>query len=176
MKISYVTALLSALVSLSACGPVKEVTCNGFKSNLLCTLIDGNTEQRIDNIEDEDVEQNARLRAIEKRIEQQEANLNYLLSLQPASSAALDALQAQVDANYEQLGQLAADVAGIAASQVSVIDPCPAVSSTQPKEMLLRIGGKTVAYFEAGGKRFLSELASGVQYRTTDARGCLFTL
>lgn len=57
---------------------------------------------------------------------------------------------------------------------VAVVDPCPTVTSTDYKEMLLKLGdGKLVAYFEDGGKRFLSVLKPG-SYQTTDRRACSF--
>jgi hypothetical protein len=60
---------------------------------------------------------------------------------------------------------------------VAIYDPCPLVSSTSFKEsFFLMSSGRYVAYFEDGNRRFLSVLKTGVTYRTTDARACIFTL
>lgn len=61
-------------------------------------------------------------------------------------------------------------------SVIDLIDPCPTVNSSSYKEMLFRLSNrKLVAYFEDGGKRFLTVLTAG-NYETTDKRACKFTV
>lgn len=162
--------------SLAGCGVAKEVTCNGFKSDLLCTMIDGNTEQRVDNLENQQVEQNKRIFDLENRILVTEDTLGYLLSKDKFTTNTFGNMQAQIDATYVQLGQLAAQVANLPSSEVSIVDPCPQVASSSAKEMILVVGDKKMAYFEDGSsKRFLAVLSPGVLYRTTDSRACNFS-
>lgn len=60
---------------------------------------------------------------------------------------------------------------------IGVFDPCPSVSSNGFKESFFQMSsGKIVAYFEDGGKRFLTVLKTGTAYRTTDSRACTFTI
>ena len=169
--------LISLLALLSGCGVVKEMTCNGFKSDLLCLMVDGNTEYRIDKLEENQANNAKRLEDLENRILVTEHTLGYLLSKDKFANNTFGNMQAQIDAAYVQLGQLAAQVAGIPRTSVSIIDPCPQVASNSAKEMLLVIGSKTVAYFEDGSnRRFLAEIKPGVLYRTTDSRACSFSL
>lgn len=169
--------LVSLLALLSGCGVAKELACNGFKSDLLCVMVDGNTENRVDNLENQQLEQNKRLFDLENRIMVTEDTLGYLLTKDKYTTVTVGNMQAQIDATYMQLGQLAAEVAGLPKTSVSIIDPCPNVNSSSAKEMLLVIGDKTVAYFEDGGnRRFLAVIKPGVLYRTTDSRACNFSL
>lgn len=171
-----VALLAIVMMGLVACGPVKEVTCNGFKSELLCTMIDGNTEQRIDNLEAQQDEQNKKIRELDMRMQIAEAHLAYLLTTSANTEIALGQLQAQIDGAYAELANLAATVANIPHSEVEIIDPCPTVNSNSPKEKLLKIGSKYVGYFEMGSKRFLTDLVKGVTYQTTDTRACIFSI
>lgn len=83
----------------------------------------------------------------------------------------LERLQGATDNFIAQLAQLKAQD-----NVVVMIDPCPSVKSKDYKEMLFKLeSGALVAYFEDGGKRFLTVLTPG-NYRTTDSRQCNFTV
>ena len=57
---------------------------------------------------------------------------------------------------------------------IEIIDPCG--KQTTYDEVLLRTSsGLLLAYFENGGKRFLTEIRPG-RYVTTDGTNCLFTV
>lgn len=176
MRAVFTVILAVVALNLAACGPLTGMVCEGMKSEMLCLIADGHTQYRIEELEKRRIQDSNRISAIERQVAEQEVNLTYLLSTVPSTQGQLANLQSQINASYVTLGELAAEVAGLPRSEVSVVDPCPDVASNQPKEMLLRVGDKTVAYFEQGNKRFVSELVSGVTYQTTDSRACQFTL
>lgn len=93
--------------------------------------------------------------------------INSINSLSNSNSA----IQNSVNTLVTQMAQIQ-----LQDSVVGLVDPCPAVSSNTYKEFLFKMkSGKLVAYFEDGGKRFLTVVTAG-NYRTTDARACNFTV
>lgn len=87
-----------------------------------------------------------------------------------ASQAADATLQAQLN------GLLARLVAIESEERVTeIVDPCPSVSASFREVIIKTSSGKYFAYFENGGKRFLTVLSPG-NYRTTDSRSCNFTI
>lgn len=95
------------------------------------------------------------------------------------ATSSQNSLLAMIETLQEQTTSLLAKQAALELEDriISVFDPCPSVSSTSYKESLFRTSsGKTVAYFEDGGKRFLTVLKTNTVYRTTDSRSCTFTL
>ena len=58
---------------------------------------------------------------------------------------------------------------------VSTVDPCGA-SGGYDEVLLLTSKGNYIAYFEQGGKRFLTVLPKNGSFRTTDSQACDFRM
>lgn len=61
-------------------------------------------------------------------------------------------------------------------SIVNSVDPCGDDPNHFDEILLVTAGGDYVAYFEDGGKRFLTILECGKMYRTTDKQACNFKI
>ena len=59
---------------------------------------------------------------------------------------------------------------------VQIINPCPSVKATYEEVILKLQNNKYIAFFENGGKRFLTKLEKDVVYQTTDERACRFKI
>lgn len=155
------------------CGYVSEVTCYGVKSDLLCALVSGSDKERIDRLQERDMQMLKDIAELERK---QVELLTSLLEVEVTTEGELNNLQAQINNAYLSIGDLAAQLQNLPYSTVSIVDPCPLVSSNKPKEMLINVDGRIFAYFEQGNKRHLAELTAGVTYQTTDHRACQFTI
>jgi DNA repair ATPase RecN len=175
--------ILATLTSaLASCGIVKEVAC-GLDERFLCRIVDGETNARLDRVEDRSLSNAARIKQLEERIAQVKSSLSTLLTDYGHTATEVANLQAAVNQSFLDLGALQvqlsaleAEVDSIPRTVVRLHDPCPHVNSSAAKEMLIEINGEFLAYFEIGSQRFLSKLTPGVAYRTTDARACVFNL
>lgn len=61
-------------------------------------------------------------------------------------------------------------------SIVDSVDPCGDDPNHFDEILLVTAGGDYVAYFEDGGKRFLTILECGKTYQTTDKQACKFKI
>lgn len=59
---------------------------------------------------------------------------------------------------------------------VTSLDPCGDNPGEFDEILLVTSDGDYVAFFEAGGKRFLTVLECGTTYQTTDKQACLFDI
>ena len=82
----------------------------------------------------------------------------------------VDLLETTVASNESRLAELESDE-----SISRIIDPCGNDQGNFDEVILQTKSGKFLAYFEDGGKRFLSELSDG-NYRTTDRQRCYFSI
>lgn len=158
MKKLVVGSLIAASSLLNlGCGVVDGIqsNCQGSDLQAGCDLIfgykDRQQDSRIDQTEDLLF---ALSREIEKRI-----------------SSGDERLQLEINALQAKLTELATRQIA-----VSLIDPCEDMPG-QYDEVLMRIeDGRLVAYFEQGGKRYLTILQPNVAYQTTDAQACRFSI
>jgi len=121
----------------------------------------------------------ANISAIESLNQSLEAVENAQENQGIAQNANYNSLLAMIQSLQEQTTTLLAKQAALELEDrvVGIYDPCPLVVSTGFQESLFRMSsGKLVAYFEQGNKRFLTVLKTGLRYRTTDSRACIFTL
>ncbi|MBV6514181.1 MAG: hypothetical protein FMNOHCHN_03771 [Ignavibacteriaceae bacterium] len=95
----------------------------------------------------------------------------------------LNGMYAEINSNYSDQQRLELDVANLNSiiyqlqteeRIIERIDPCGDGPSFD--EVILRSSsGALIAYFEQGGKRFLTQLPAG-SYQTTDNQSCNFTI
>lgn len=93
------------------------------------------------------------------------SNKEYLVDL-------IDSLETTVGANLLTLQSLSTSLQG---SITNMIDVCGDQSGHFDEVILKTNNGKYLAYFEQGGKRFLTQLSFG-SYQTTDNQACHFTV
>jgi hypothetical protein len=91
----------------------------------------------------------------------------------------LNTVQSQASVNAVDIVALQNAISDVEAMQangvVEVIDPCGDMAG-EFDEIILRLNsGEHVAYFESGGKRFLSVLGNG-SFQTTDKQKCNFSI
>lgn len=81
----------------------------------------------------------------------------------------VEELELQLQLTMVQLAALSGET-----RVVGLLDPCGDATG-QFDEVLLKLSdGRVMAYFEDGGKRFLSVLSVGTLYETTDSQRCRF--
>lgn len=118
--------------------------------------------------------------SLREELEQSSADqANALEASIAEATATSNSLTALIEALQGQTTALLAKQAALELEErvVAIYDPCPLVASTGFTEsFFLMSSGKYVAYFEEGGKRFLTVLKTGTAYRTTDKRACVFSL
>jgi hypothetical protein len=102
------------------------------------------------------------------------------------TSASLSTLQGNINANLVTLLALSTTVntlngnvialdSALSKTIVATIDPCNDYPGHFDEVILKTRDGKFLAYFEDGGKRFLSLLSPG-NFQTTDFQRCNFTI
>jgi hypothetical protein len=193
------------LTTLTSCGVVEGLSKNcGNDINEFCTFAFGDKDKEQDKqIADntfKNNEQDARLKALEEQnlqlissMESISNDLEYLSqdvennAAQIAiTSASLTTLQGNVNANLVTLlalnttvttlnGNVVALDSALSKTIVATIDPCNDYPGHFDEVILKTRDGKFLAYFEDGGKRFLSLLSPGV-FVTTDKQACIFTV
>lgn len=84
----------------------------------------------------------------------------------------ISSLQNQITANLIQMNALSGSLAG---AITSMIDPCGDESGYFDEVLLKTADGKYIAYFEDGGRRFLSVIGAG-NFISTDHQRCRFTI
>lgn len=107
-------------------------------------------------------------RQIEELSDNVEVNSGDISNLRVTVSS----LQNQITSNLIQMNALSGSLAG---AITSMIDVCGDESGYFDEVILKTAEGKYVAYFEDGGRRFLSVIGAG-SYRTTDHQQCHFTI
>lgn len=183
------TLLLLVIVSLlSSCGLTEGLNrACGSDLEELCNLTFGmDDEERDQKIADttfKNNDQDARILALEQQNEQliesmdsfseqieqlgedDESNKTYLQGL-------ITSLSNTVSANLVTLNNLSASLNG---SVTKMIDVCGDKPGYFDEIVLKTNTGKYIAYFEDGGKRFLTELSYD-SYVSTDKQACNFTI
>lgn len=167
--------MLSLFVLTTACG--KYATKDELKS----------VENRIDDVEhrigelDNKIMHNLKIMGqmhnhFQSQIDQAAVELD---ASDDKSEASQNTALAMIRALQDQTTELAAKQAALELEDrvIGVFDPCPNFKVSSFTESVFQMkSGKFVAYFEDGGKRFLSVLKTGTTYRTTDSRACTFTI
>lgn len=154
--------LTITLLTTIGCGLAKQQICGPLDMAAGCNAFFGDDTDRLNEHEE------ALL-----RLQQAQAELNVLLNLKVSS----EYVQNAINEAYVRLANILDSKATI-----DLIDPCPSVPSSEPKEVIVRItkssGVEYLAYMEHSGtsQRFLTKLSTGVPYKTTDSRTCPFTL
>lgn len=185
--------LIVLVLFLAGCGLVNE-EC-GSDARIACDAVLGektnNTEinNRLNSAEKDLADLKSKIEILELKTDSQAL----LLTLQTQELLALQSqdlvLQSQIDQlEYDisvnqmvfntQLTNLANSVlslnTSIQHSVSEIIDPCGDAAGFD--EVILKTNaGEFLAYFESGGKRFLSKLPNG-NYSTTDGTHCNFTV
>lgn len=182
--------LLVTVILLSSCGLTEGLNrACGSDLEELCNLTFGmDDEERDQKIADttfKNNDQDARILALEQQNEQliesmdsfseqieqlgddDVTNKNYLQGL-------ITTLTNTVGANLITLNNLTASV-NSNGSVTKMIDVCGDKSGYYDEIVLKTNTGKYIAYFEDGGKRFLTELTPG-NFESTDKQACNFTI
>lgn len=183
------TLMLIALISLTSCGKYaleKDLDNANARTDELETRLAylearaSTNVESIDNLNTSLEVVNSDLSALSEQLEQSDAaQAEALTEAISEAQSHSNSLLAMIESLQEQTTELLAKQAVFELEDriVSIIDPCPSVSSTDYKESLFQFSsGKVVAFFEDGGKRFLTVLKTGTTYKTTDRRNCVFTL
>jgi len=202
MKLILGMLLLTTLTSCGlteglnkACGSDVEMLCN-----TVFGMKDKEQDKEIANNTFKNDEQDARIKALEEQndhiissMETFSNDLEYLSndvetnsSQITALTSSLSSLQGTVNANLVTLLALSSTVttlngtvvaldSALSKTIVATIDPCTDYPGYFDEVILKTRDGKFLAYFEDGGKRFLSLLSPGV-FVTTDRQACTFTV
>lgn len=162
------------------CGSDLEEFCNftfGMKNEDQDKQIADNTFKNND--------QDARLTALEQQNEQLiESMHSFSLEIEALEltdttnrqyfQTLINSLTLTVNTNLVTLNNLTTNV-NSNGSVTKMIDVCGNFPSYYDEVILKTNTGKYIAYFEDGGKRFLTELSNG-NYTTTDKQACSFTI
>lgn len=182
--------LMATVMVLSSCGITEGLNKNcGSDIEELCNLTFGmNDEEQDEKIAEntfKNDEQDARLKVLEEQNE-------HLISSMDSFSEQLEQLQEDdvdnktylqglitslsntVNANLVTLNNLASSV-NSNGSVTKMIDICGDKAGYFDEIILKTNTGKYIAYFEDGGKRFLTEIKDG-NYTSTDKQACQFTI
>lgn len=141
--------------------------------------IESDLAQMEQNIVNQGAENSANLEALKSELElaisegDQDAADNLAAAVQTLENqitASQNTMQAQYNSLVVRLVELESEE-----RMTEIVDPCPSISATFREVIIRTSSGKVFGYFENGNKRFLSVLSPGT-YRTTDSRGCIFTI
>lgn len=163
--------ILISLALLVSCGKnTKTLVENDFDNK--------QNEERLDDLEN-------RVSAVEFKID---SNIQKITSLQESLFLHSDIL----DSNHAETNTLLSIVQSLqvqtnnAVSQLvslqsndsvtSFLNPCGDNPGHYDEVLLKTNSGQVIAYFEDGGKRFLSVLEFNTNYQTTDKQSCVFQL
>lgn len=163
------TLLTVLTVILTGCGIGENLgrSCGGTFGDL-CTIIFGQNSRDIDTNNYSIEELKKRILALETEFELTVLNVENLYNDTNANQTDINILQAMAANLQVQLTQLQGYE-----NIVDLVDPCGPHAGYD--EVLLKTSsGKFIAYFEVGGKRFLSVLLENVTYQTTDTQSCVF--
>jgi hypothetical protein len=173
------------LFLISSCGVTEQLSKNcGSSIEMGCNLVfgtkDADQDEQIAKNTAKNSEQDEKISQIQNQNEQliqsmdsfslqieqsQTEDVNYLSQL-------INALQNTVNANIVSINNLQSSLNG---SAIKIIDVCGDYPGYFDEVILKTNTGKYIAYFEDGGRRFLSELPVGT-YQTTDKQQCSFTV
>lgn len=180
--------LIATVMVSSSCGITEGLNKNcGSSIDMGCNFIfgmkDEDQDKKIADNTFKNDEQDARISALEKQNEQlissmesfseqlvqlgedDQANKLYLEGL-------ITSLTNTVSANLITLNNLSSNLNGIVTKMIDVCGDDPG----HYDEIVLKTNtGKYIAYFEDGGKRFLTEIPFG-NYSSTDRQVCSFTI
>lgn len=153
---------LSVVGLLSGCGagPVISSGCGGDLDDL-CTMVFGS--ERAEDLKPEVADLEQSVSDLANRILDLEAEYEI-------SQNQILALEAELREVQVELAELA-----VGSRVEQYIDPCGDAPGQFDEVLLLMTDGTLVAYFEDGGRRFLSVLGDG-NYQTTDAQKCRFSV
>lgn len=194
--------LFLATISLSlatGCGIIKQQMCGPLDLAAGCHAFFGDDTDRLNEADHRIGSLEERVSSLESEVARQLITLDFLLASQTDSDTALASLQTDILLLYAETAFLLQELSEITpvvinnynntyvtnitnVNDVRVIDPCPSVSSSEPREYILKLGDVFVAYMESGPgnsnnkNRYLTALSLGVTYRTTDSRECSFIL
>lgn len=155
----------------------------------LITALQNQYNELMDAIEEGDEQNSNKIKRVLKKVRKLKRKVAYIKRNVRSIQRQLSSYRSQlyglyryirsIDRDQDQLEQeirnLQSKITVLEQSQnlVETIDPC----GDHPRhfdEVILRLeSGKLIAYFESGGKRFLTELVDG-HYRTTDRQRCRF--
>lgn len=156
--------LLALVFVLSGCGMVEDLSTScGSDIEVICKGLFGENTRDIEELDD-------RVTIIEEKLEQLDSLIQVLELNQDLNETEITQLQAQADALQIDVTELESQD-----SVVEYIDPCGDNPGKYDEIILKTSSGRLIAYFEDGGKRFLSELTPG-NYQTTDHQKCNFTV
>jgi hypothetical protein len=175
--------LLATTILLTSCGVSEQLNKNcGSDIRMGCNFVfgtkDADQDEQIVNNTRKNSEQDVKIQQLEASISTIIANIQTLsmdtknlLDANSATVTTINSLQGIVNAHTTQLLQMSSIQNK---TIVDLKDPCG--DGLGYDEILMKTqDGKFVAYFEDGGKRFLSVLENG-NYRTTDQSKCYFTV
>lgn len=117
----------------------------------------------VDNLDD-------RVNEVEQRLSELEESIYYLYDQVNDLNVDQDTLEqsiALINVNIVTLEQKI--------TVTELIDPCGDNPNQFDEKLIKLSSGQIVAYFEQGGKRFLTDLVDG-NYRTTDSQRCNFQI
>lgn len=182
---------LLLLTTLASCGVAESLNkdCSG-DLRMTCNTVfghrDADQDDAIAKNTTKNNEQDARLDALDLQnqsliasIDAMSEQIEYLSNDVDANEldllslrVSISALQNQVTTNLIQLNALSGSLSG---AIVSMINPCNDESGYYDEIILKTANGKYIAYFEDGGRRFLSEIGDGY-FSTTDHQQCRFII
>lgn len=138
--------------------------------------IDNNSDSNKNNSDDisnnsDDISEN------EKKIAKNEEKIDDLYDLLDGLYLQLDYTDNSIDMLQQLIVANQVRLAGLESNKSvsSIIDPCGDYPNKYDEVVLQMSSGEFIAYFESGGKRFLSILGDG-NYRTSDKQSCNFTI
>lgn len=162
---------VTLLFTFFSCGKIQPLkTAGQLVEGLVIKAPQELTKKALGLKDDNDSELEDRVSALEQEVSQ--------------INTVLDSLQSQIDdgeSDQDTVEQLVAlNQSRLAALETSsriaeIIDPCGDDPANFDEVVLKTASGSFLAYFEQGGRRFLSELPDG-NYRTTDRQRCRFSI
>jgi hypothetical protein len=183
--------LLLILTTLTSCGISEGLNKNCGSDleegcNFLFGTKDEDQDKSITEIEKKNTEQDAKITALELQndslhisidsMSEQIVDLSSDVETNTNDISALNViilgLQNQITVNLIQLNNLSGNVSG---AVTSMINPCGDEVGYFDEVILKTANGKYIAYFEDGGRRFLTEIGAG-NFTTTDHERCNFSI
>jgi peptidoglycan hydrolase CwlO-like protein len=196
------TVILSLLLTVTACGRkrITKYVENPFdNSNNDARLTD--LESRVTQLEDDFASSELSAAALSVQVNSNTSSIASLQAQIDVLEASLSDAMLAEDAHYQSLlSQVNALQAGLNTSNATIssiqvtmnnlqsqltalssgdnvvkyLDPCGDYPGYYDEILMVTSSGKVIAYFEDGGRRFLSVLVPNVYYQTTDKQSCTF--
>lgn len=151
---------ITALIILASCGKQSDI-------DKLNSRVD-DTNSRIQALERQLAQTQDAFNALSSQVGDLEADQDSLSQLVALNAVNLVNLQSSLDLLTKRVSSLESRV-----TVSSIYDPCGDKEGSFDEMLLIMSDGSILAYFEDGGKRFLSKLPDG-NYRTTDEQACNF--